>query len=82
MSRGMTHMRHIHFFSTKIYFEVFGIYVILANISRFYRENICKMDSNYPSFCEKLFHIFGHILNLRAHNTTRLTMRVNQGRKS
>ena len=38
-----------------------GIYVkyILANISHFYKENICKIYFNYKTFCGNIFqHIF------------------------
>ena len=52
------YMRHIQLFGMKIYFEGLEIIYekyILANIS----ENICKIYSNYTTFCENnIYFIF------------------------
>ena len=50
ISRALEYMSHILY-----------VKYTLANISHFYIENICKIHSNYTTFCENIFHIFWHI---------------------
>ena len=53
------YIRHIQLFGTKIDFDIIGISVkyILANISHFYKKNICKIYFNYTTF-SKIYFIY------------------------